>query len=300
MPSFVTSDAYRVDIGAHVFPTEKYAALRQRLLAEHGAQPVDFIDPPAASAAEVLRVHTPSYFSRCRDNRLKQREIMQLELPWSPQLFEASVRSVRGTIISGDLATQHGIGLHLGGGFHHAFADHGEGFCVFNDIACGIRALQHDGVIERALVVDCDLHQGNGTAAIFAADPSVATFSIHQRDIYPAIKPPSTVDVDLEPGTDDATYLAALRHHVPPLFASHEPDLVVYVAGADPYVGDQLGSLALSKRGLQGRDRFLVDLCQRQAIPMALVLAGGYAHRFEDTVDIHLTTVLEASRLWSP
>ena len=298
MPRYVHSPHYRVDIGPHVFPTAKYDLLRARLIADHGANDADFLEPEPAGAGEILLVHTPAYYEACRDNTLTIDQQMRMELPWSPELFDAAARCVRGSIMAARLAMDHGAGLHVGGGFHHAFADHGEGFCVFNDPACAVRRLQFEGRIERALVADVDLHQGNGTAAIFAGDPGVATFSIHQELLYPFPKPPSTVDIGLAPGTDDDTYLRLLHDRLAPLLDGHRPDLLVYVAGADPYREDQLGALGLTIEGLRRRDAFVAELCRERDLPVMVVLAGGYARSVEDTVAIHLGTLLEIGTLW--
>ncbi len=299
MRQVVTSSRYGVDIGAHVFPTNKYALLIARLLADGTLSPTEIVDPDPADEDELRRVHTPGYVSRCLSGKLSATEIAQLELPWSPALLEASMRCVRGTSMAARLALEHGVGIHIGGGFHHAFPDHGEGFCVFNDPACAVRTLLAEGRIERAIVIDCDVHQGNGTAAIFANDPAVATFSIHQQDIYPFYKPPSTVDVGLGSGTGDEQYSRELSSSLIPLIATHQPELAIYVAGADPYVEDQLGSLALSIDGLRHRDELVLGACEQHQIPVAVVLAGGYARRVEDTVTIHGNTVRAAARLWA-
>lgn len=298
MARYIYSPHYHVDIGLHVFPTAKYELIRKRLIEEDGVDPSDFLEPEPASEEEILAVHTRGYYVKCRDSLLSSLDQMRLELPWSPELFDAAARCVRGSIDAARLALEHGVGLHIGGGFHHAYPDHGEGFCVFNDHSCAIRRLQAEGAIERALVADCDLHQGNGTAAVFLDDPSVATFSIHQDHIYPMDRPPSTIDIGLMPGTDDRAYIKELERWLLPLFDSHEPDLVVYVGGADPFEDDQLGSLALSLDGLSRRDQLIVDACKDRDIPMLVVLAGGYAHRFDDTVAIHLETLRQARRLW--
>jgi len=298
MPRYVHSPHYRVDIGAHVFPTRKYDLLRERLIADGDAREEDFVEPGPAEEEAILAVHTREYYEKCRDGRLSPQEVWQLELPWSPELFDASRRCVQGTILAARAALSHGVGLHLGGGFHHAFADHGEGFCVFNDPACAVRRVQEDGSVERAIVVDCDLHHGNGTAAIFGDDDSVATFSIHQEHLYPMVKPPSDVDVGLDAGTGDRVYMERLRDHLIPLVEQHDPELVVFVAGADPYERDQLGSLRLTLDGLRQRDELVVDLCEDRGLPLVVVLAGGYAHDTDDTIAIHLTTLRTAARLW--
>lgn len=298
MPRWVTSPYYRVDIGPHVFPTHKYELVLGRLRAEDGVVDADIVEPGPAAAEDVLRVHTRAWWDRCRTGTLDRLDEMRLELPWSDALFEASVRAVQGSILAARMALDHGAGLHIGGGFHHAYPDHGEGFCVFNDPAVAIRVAQAEGRIRRALVADVDLHHGNGTAAIFAGDAEVATFSIHEQAIYPAIKPPSTVDVGLSPGTGDAPYLEALESGLLPLIDSHRPELLVYVAGADPYLEDQLGSLRLSMDGLRQRDAMVIEACRSRAIPVMVVLAGGYARRVEDTVSIHLQTLRQVATLW--
>ncbi len=296
--TYVYSPRYRVDIGPHVFPTAKYAMLRQRLIDDFHAREEDFVEPEPATDDEVQLVHTRRYYEACRGNTLTSDEQMRMELPWSADLFDAAARCVRGSIMAARLALDFGVGLHVGGGFHHAFADHGEGFCVFNDPACAVRQAQVDRRIERALVADVDLHQGNGTAAIFADDDSVATFSIHQELLYPYPKQASTVDVGLDPGIDDDSYLDLLETHLVPLIDSHDPELVVYVAGADPYRHDQLGSLGLTIDGLRARDAFVCGLCRERGLPIVVVLAGGYAQDVEDTVRIHLGTLQEAACLW--
>ena len=298
MATYVYSPRYRVDIGPHVFPTAKYAMVRQRLIDDFDAREEDFVEPEPATDDEVRVVHTRRYYEACRDSTLTSDEQMRMELPWSADLFDAAARCVRGSIMAARLALDFGVGLHIGGGFHHAFADHGEGFCVFNDPACAVRQALFDRRIERALVADVDLHQGNGTAAIFADDDSVATFSIHQELLYPYPKQASTVDVGLDPGIDDDTYLGLLETHLVPLIDSHDPELVVYVAGADPYRGDQLGSLGLTIDGLRARDAFVCGLCRDRGLPLLVVLAGGYAQDVEDTVRIHLGTLQEAALLW--
>ncbi len=298
MAQYIYSPHYHVDIGLHVFPTAKYELIRERLIDQDGALAEDFLEPEQASAEEILSVHTQDYYLKCRDNLLSSLDQMRLELPWSPELFDAATRCVRGSIDAARLALNHGVGLHLGGGFHHAYPDHGEGFCVFNDHSCAIRQLQAEGAIEKALIADCDLHQGNGTAAVFADDPTVATFSIHQDHIYPMDRPPSTIDIGLMPGTNDKAYMQELERWLLPLFDSHAPDFVVFVGGADPYCEDQLGSLALTREGLSMRDALVADACKERGLPLLVVLAGGYAHDFEDTIAIHLETIRQTRCLW--
>ena len=287
----VYSDAYLVDIGMHVFPTEKYRMVKDLLVEKDGFTGENFIAPKPARDEDVLLVHTPAYLTKLKTGRLSLEEQMRLELPYSKALIEASLACVDGSVMASRIALEDGVGIHLGGGFHHAFPDHGEGFCVFNDIAVAIRRLKHEGSIKKAMVIDCDLHQGNGTAFIFAGDESVFTFSIHQENNYPFPKPPSTLDVDLEDGAGDQRYLDELRAHIPKIINDFKPDLIIYVAGADPYKEDQVGNLGLSMDGLRKRDELIFTTAHSVRIPVAVVLAGGYAVRKEDTAMIHYTTV---------
>lgn len=298
MVRYVTSPSYAVDIGAHVFPTTKYAAIVNRLRTEDGVASDQVLEPEPAEPDEVLRVHDADYFARCRSGRLTTAEILRLELPWSAALYDASLRCAQGSITAVRLALEHGVGLHVGGGFHHAYPDHGEGFCVFNDHAIALRHAQSCLGLGRAAVVDTDVHHGNGTAAVFAGDATVGTYSIHQDGIYPHDRPASTVDVGLPAGTPDERYLGRLEETLIPFLERIEPELVAYVAGADPYRQDQLGGLALTVDGLRRRDRLVIDACAAHDIPVFVVLAGGYAWRLEDTVEIHLGTIREARRLW--
>jgi acetoin utilization deacetylase AcuC-like enzyme len=229
--------------------------------------------------------------------RLSALEEAVLELPYSKQLVEASFLCAGGSIAAARLALERGIAVNLGGGFHHAFPDHGEGFCVFNDVAVAIRDLQASKAIRRAAVIDVDVHQGNGTAAVFRDDPTVYTFSIHEEDNYPAIKPPSDTDIGLETRAGGERYLAALAHNVPRILERVEPDLVAYVAGADPFVEDQLGRLCLTREDLRARDRLVLDACVVRAIPVFATLAGGYAQNLDDTVGIHADMIEEGFRM---
>ncbi|MFH1238640.1 MAG: histone deacetylase [bacterium] len=287
----VYSPKYEVDIGAHVFPTLKYRLIREELLKEGIVKEQDFILAEPAGDEEILLVHTPEYVLKLKTAALSPAEIYKLELPYSAQLVEAAWICAGGTVQACRLAIKQKIGMHIGGGFHHAFSDHGEGFCVLNDIAVAIRALQKDKTIKKALVVDCDLHQGNGTAAIFINDRSVYTFSIHQRDNYPFPKMPSDMDINLEDGTSDKEYLKHLQLNVPAIIDNFQPDLTIYVAGSDPYQYDQLGGLNLTMEGLKRRDEFMMRMCLEKGIPVAVVLAGGYAINTDDTVKIHCHTV---------
>jgi acetoin utilization deacetylase AcuC-like enzyme len=294
--AIVHHEAYEVDIGPHVFPTRKYRLVRDRLLAEGTVAEADFLRPQPASDADVALVHTAGFIEKIKHDSFQTIERLQLEVPFSQALAEAMWLCAGGSIMTGRLALERGIAVHLGGGFHHAFPDHGEGFCLINDVAIAVRALIRDGDISRAVVVDVDVHHGNGTAAIFAAQPEVFTFSMHQQHNYPAWKPPSDLDLGLENGTDDATYLAALAQHLPQILEGHRPDLVFYLAGADPYEQDQLGGLGLTIEGLRRRDELALSRCAETGIPVVVTLAGGYAVDPDDTVEIHCNSIREAKR----
>ncbi|NUR56289.1 MAG: histone deacetylase [Acidobacteria bacterium] len=281
----VYSPRYEFSLPGHVWPTAKY-----RLIVEQLRGAVDLVPPSPASWDDLALVHTAEYLDKLRSHRLTLGDLVTLELPWTPELADAFRLMVGGTCDAARLALDEGRAAHVGGGLHHAYAEHGEGFCPFNDIAVAIRVLQRDGKIARAAVVDCDVHHGNGTAAIFAHDPAVFTFSIHQQHNYPAHKPASSLDIGLEDGAGDARYLAALRGALPQVIGSR-PDLLVYVAGADPFEKDRLGALALTKEGLAERDEEVVAAAHAAGIPLALVLAGGYAADVADTVDIQAATV---------
>ena len=290
--------AYEVDIGPHVFPTAKYRLVRERLVAEGAA--VEFHRPEPASNDDVCLVHTAAYITKILADRLSPHERLTLEVPFSADLRRASWLCAGGAVLTARWALRSGAAVHLGGGFHHAFPDHGEGFCLINDVATAIRVLQRAREVRRAMVVDCDVHHGNGTAAVFAGDESVFTFSIHQEYNYPAFKPPSDVDIGLEDGAGDESYLAALAARVPAALDQHRPDLVWYLAGADPYREDQLGGLALTIPGLRERDRMVMGWCGDRGIPAAIALAGGYARRQEDTIEIHCNTVRVAAATSRP
>lgn len=296
-PRVVFDPSYEIDIGPHVFPTLKYRLVRDRLLAEGVISEDDLIRPPPASDEELALVHSPTYLQKIERGDFTMAEIIQLEVPFSRELAAASRLCAGGSILAGRLALEAGVGAHLGGGFHHAFRDHGEGFCLINDVAVAIRALQAGGEIDRAVVVDLDVHQGNGTAAIFAGDERTATFSMHEEWNYPMVKPPSDVDIGLRQGTADEEYLALLGEHLPPLLDARRPELAFYLAGADPYREDQLGGLALTRAGLAERDSFVLRTLINLGVSAAVVLAGGYARNTDDTVSIHATTVRTALAL---
>lgn len=281
---------YDLHLGDHIFPTQKYRLVRERLLAQGFAEPRDFVEPEPAEEEDLLRVHEPGWIHRLKTGAIEFFEILKLELPYSREMVEAFWLAAGGTTLAAGLAVYDGVGFNVGGGFHHAFPGHGAGFCAIHDIAVAIRRWQHEGLIERALVVDCDVHHGDGTAAIFAGDRSVFTLSIHQFNNYPAHKPPSDLDIHLADGTGDEEYLERLRAAYVPALARHRPELVIYVAGADAYFQDQLGGLSLSLEGLIARDRLVLESALEQRIPVAIVLAGGYAVQLEDTVTIHVNT----------
>ena len=288
----IYSEEYSVNIGRHVFPTEKYHLTRNKLINEGVLKPTSFVNPQPATDKDILLVHTKEYLDKLKNATLSPMDIMRLELPYSKELVTASYICAGGTIEACKMALKSRVGIHLGGGFHHAFPDHGEGFCVFNDIAIAIKRLIKDEDIKRALVIDCDLHQGNGTAAIFAQDDKVFTFSIHQENNYPFIKPKSNLDIGLKDRTKDTEYLAQLEKNIPKVISSFKPELIVYVAGADPYKDDQIGNLALSIDGLAKRDKFIFEMAKNYHTPIAVVLAGGYAFNKHNTVQIHYNTII--------
>jgi len=258
------------------------------------ADPTDIVAPEAAGDEDVLRVHTAEYVHKLKTDTLSASERMRLELPFSPKVVEAFWLAAGGSILAARFALQDGFGVNIGGGFHHAYPAHGEGFCMLNDVAIAARCLQSDGAAARVMVVDTDVHQGNGTAYIFANDSSVFTFSIHQERNYPAPKPPSDLDIDLADGVGDEEYLHELRRGLDESFGRFSPGLIIYVAGADPYREDQLGGLSLTIAGLRQRDDLVFAEARRRGVPVAVTLAGGYARNTEDTVRIHMNTVLAA------
>jgi len=287
----VTSPDYELNMGAHVFATRKFRLVAERLEAEGLARAQDFVDPGPPRKEDLLLVHTEAWVAKMLDGKPTPEDEARLQLSWSAALALAHGKAVAGTILAARHARETGLGLHVGGGSHHAFTDHGEGFCVFNDMACAIRRLQKDGLVRRAAVVDLDVHQGNGTADIFSNDPSVATFSMHQEDLYPVEKPPSTLDIRLPRGTRDAKYLKLLIEHLGRFLDERRPEIVLYQAGVDCAEGDLLGGLKLSKEGLAARDEEVFRACFGRGIPAALTLGGGYAERLEDTVALHAKTL---------
>jgi len=326
----VYSDAYYLPIGAHVFPAAKYRLIRDRLIERGVATPEDFVLPDAATDEDVLLVHTPEYVRKLKTGTLSARELMELEVPFSAELVQAFWLAAGGSILAADLALWDGVAVNIGGGFHHAFPDHGEGFCMIHDVAVAIRRMQRDGNIRTAMTVDCDVHQGNGTAAIFAGtetahDPlpsvpglalsekainnkikvggshagNVFTISLHQENNYPALKPPSSIDIDLPDGVGDDDYLAWLDNALSSGLRQFSPDLLCYIAGADPYREDQLGGLSLTVEGLKKRDELVFRVARARGIPVMVTYAGGYARNVEDTVRIHCNTVIAATEVFA-
>jgi acetoin utilization deacetylase AcuC-like enzyme len=323
----IYSDDYFLPIGAHVFPAEKYQHVHDRLVATHVAEPFDFVTPEVASDQDILLVHTPQYVQKLKTGTLSPSEEMQMEVPYSPELVRAFWLAAGGSILAAQCALRDGVGFNIGGGFHHAFPDHGEGFCMINDVAVAIRRMQRDDKIRAAMTVDCDVHHGNGTAAIFAGmrTPSyplpstssstlkpapagkmrhahagdVFTISLHQHNNYPAWKPHSSIDVDLPDGIGDDDYLAWLDNAVSSGLRQFEPDLICYIAGADPYREDQLGGLALTLEGLKRRDELVFRVARARNIPVMVTYAGGYARNVEDTVTIHCNTVIAGREIFA-
>lgn len=282
---------YYAEIGAgHIFPIRKFELVRDKLLAEGTLSQDELFEPAPASVEDVLLVHTEDYVSRLLNGTLTSKEIRRLGLPWSESLVRRSFYAVGGTLAATEVALAEGYSSNLAGGTHHSFPDRGEGFCVLNDVAISIRAMRARGLIRRAAIVDCDVHQGNGTATIFSSDDDTFTFSIHGANNYPLFKAESSLDVELPDGTSDQEYLDCLAHHLPAVFA-HDPDIVFYLAGADPYAGDKLGRLAVSIDGLRARDAFTLRECYEREVPVVTVMSGGYGKNINDTIEIHCNTI---------
>jgi len=290
----VFHERYDLNLGPHVFPSQKFRLIAELLRHEGIAMEKDFLRPPPATDEDILRVHTADWVRKLKTGTLTASEQMKLEVPYSPEFVEAVWLAAGGTTLAAQSALRDGFGCNLSGGFHHAYPGHGEGFCAIHDVAVAIRRLQSDDSIRKALVVDTDVHHGNGTAAIFRDDRSVFTLSIHQENNYPAHKPSSTVDLHMWDRADDDEYLGALIPAVQSALNDFRPDIVFYVGGADPYCEDQLGGLSLTKQGLTLRDRKVFEESRKRGIPVATTLAGGYARRVEDTVRIHVNTILAA------
>ena len=293
------SDRYVIDLSDHhTFPIQKYRLICEKLLDKGALSTTDLIEPPPATDEDLLLVHTPDYVNRMKNGEMTDREIRRLGLPWSPKLVLRSLTSVQGTLISARNAMDDGVAANLGGGTHHAFADHGEGYCVFNDIAVAARVLRREGKIRRALIIDLDVHQGNGTAAIFAEDIDTFTLSFHGASNYPLRKEISNLDLPLPDRTDDAHYLAALTEHVPGILSSFHPDIIFYQAGVDPFGDDRLGRLGLTIDGLLRRDIYVLSTCAKAAIPVVITLGGGYARNVQDTVETHCNTIRTARHIF--
>ena len=290
----VYHERYDLNLGPHVFPSQKFRLIYELVLREGITTKDDFLRPDPAADEDILRVHTQDWVRKLKTGTLTASDVMKLEVPYSPELVEAVWLAAGGSILAGQSALSDGFGSNLSGGFHHAYPGHGEGFCAIHDVAVAIRSLQADGAVKKAMIVDTDVHHGNGTAAIFQNDSTVFTLSIHQENNYPAHKPPSSIDLNMDDRADDDEYLGAL---IPPLqkaLDEFQPEIVFYVGGADPYCEDQLGGLSLTKEGLKERDRKVFEEARRRRIPVATTLAGGYARRVEDTVRIHVNTILAA------
>jgi acetoin utilization deacetylase AcuC-like enzyme len=284
------SAQYEVSLPGHIWPTSKYRLIAERLGSPRRDIGAAFVEPAPATWKDLALVHTPEYLTKLRTHTLTPEEIATLELPWAPGMVDTFRLMAGGTCGAAAAALEDGAAAHLGGGLHHAFANHGEGFCPLNDVAIAARVLQRDRGIRRLAIVDCDVHHGNGTAMIFERDAHIFTFSIHQQLNYPFFKPRSDLDVGLEDGAGDERYLDALSGALPRVFASR-PEIVIYLAGADPFEGDRLGGLKVTKAGLAARDRLVFDTARAEGVAVATVLAGGYAANVEDTVDIHVATV---------
>ncbi|MBI3077503.1 MAG: histone deacetylase [Deltaproteobacteria bacterium] len=293
----IYSPGYFADLGGHVFPIQKYRLVHERLLREGVIAPAAVLEPQPAPLEDLLLVHTPAYVQDLLTQTRSPRTMFS-EMPLTLPIVEAFRLATGGTILAAEQALERQAAVNLGGGLHHAFPDHAEGFCYFNDVAIAIRRLERAGRIRRSLVVDCDLHQGNGTAFIFRNDPAVFTFSVHQENLYP-VKQTGDLDIGLDDFAGDEEYLDALRRTLPGVFRDFRPDLVFYVAGADPYGGDQLGTLQISLPGLCARDEFVLELCRKHQAPVAVVLAGGYAEKTEDTITIHVNTCRVAAALFT-
>jgi len=288
---------YDLNLGPHVFPSQKFRLIYEMLLSEKIAEPQDFLQPERATDEDLLRVHTKEWVHKLKSGTLTASDVMKLEMPYSPELAEAVWLAAGGTILAAQCALRDGFGCNLSGGFHHAFPNHGEGFCAIHDVAVAVRRLQADGAIRKAMVIDTDVHHGNGTAFIFREDPTVFTLSIHQENNYPGHKPPSNVDLNMWDRAGDEEYLGALLPALEKALDEFQPEMVFYVGGADPYCEDQLGGLDLSKKGLQVRDRRVFEEARKRGIPVTTTLAGGYARKVEDTVRIHVNTILAAKEV---
>ena len=294
------SDRYVIKLpDHHRFPIIKYSMIRERLVCDRTLRPARILEPQPAERKDIVLVHSADYYDRLASGQLTDREVRRLGLPWSEALVTRSRFSVAGTVAAARAALIEGAAANLGGGTHHAFADHGEGFCVLNDIAVAIRLLRAEGLIRRAAVIDCDVHQGNGTAHIFADDPEVFTLSLHGEKNYPLVKQQSTIDVGLADGTEDKEYLDALALALPQAVERFRPDIIFYQAGVDPYEGDRLGRLALTLDGLKRRDLMVFNHCKESSIPAVITLGGGYSSEVADTVEAHCNTIRAARAIFA-
>jgi acetoin utilization deacetylase AcuC-like enzyme len=292
------SPYYYADIGeGHVFPIRKFELVRDVLVEEGTLRPEEIIEPEPANTEDLLLVHTEDYITRLIDGTLTAKEIRKLGLPWSQSLVRRSLHAISGTINASRRALLDSISSNLAGGTHHAYPDRGEGFCVLNDVAVAIKVLQREGLAKRFLIVDCDVHQGNGTAFIFKDAPEIFTFSMHGAKNYPLFKEESTLDIELADKTSDAEFLETLSEALPRVI-THDPDLIFYLAGADPYENDKLGRLGLSIDGLRKRDEMVLAFAKSHGVPIVTTMSGGYAMDIEDTVEIHCNTIRAVKKIY--
>jgi acetoin utilization deacetylase AcuC-like enzyme len=281
----------------HRFPMVKYSMLRERVARDGICGPGELSTPRAVTDQEILRAHDPDYLKRVVSGTLTQKEMRRIGFPWSKKMVERSRRASGGTLSACLAALEDGFAANLAGGTHHAFSDRGEGYCVFNDSAIAARAVQAAGLAKRVVVIDTDVHQGNGTAAILTGDPSVFTFSIHGAKNFPFHKEESDLDAPLPDGAGDTEFLATLERGLQAALDAADADLAIYLAGADPFEGDRLGRLSVTKAGLAERDRIVLETCKERAIPVAVTMAGGYAREVQDTVDVHFQSIRRAAEL---
>jgi acetoin utilization deacetylase AcuC-like enzyme len=289
------TDHFHIPLPAdHRFPIEKYSLLRQKILKDDIVDAIKFCEPRAATYQEIVRAHSPAYFERLQNGEMTPKEMRRIGFPWSAELIERAKRSAGATIEAGFAAVKENIAVSLAGGTHHAFGDRGEGYCLLNDSVIAARALQSENTLKKILVIDCDVHQGNGTAAILANDTTIFTLSIHGKNNFPSRKEKSDLDIALEDETGDQAYLEALERGLNHALDIFEAEMVIYLAGADPYKNDRFGRLRLSKPGLLERDRMVFRYCHKNAIPITVTMAGGYAKNIQNSVDIHFQTVKQA------
>ncbi|MEO8072228.1 MAG: histone deacetylase [Acidobacteriota bacterium] len=292
------SPYYYAEIGEnHVFPIKKFELVRDKLLAEGTLRENEIVEPQPAKIEDLLLVHTEDYVKRLVDGTLTAKEVRKLGLPWSKSLVRRTFLAVSGTINASFHALDAGIASNLAGGTHHAFPDRGEGFCVLNDVAVAIRVLQRENLASRFLIIDCDVHQGNGTAFIFQNEEEIFTFSMHGEKNYPLFKEKSNLDIELRDGTSDAEYLETLSEALPRIFL-HDPDIVYYLGGADPFEKDKLGRLKLTMEGLMRRDEMVLEFAKQREVPIVTVMSGGYAKAINDTVEIHSNTIRAVKKVF--